>query len=398
MSSTVVARSPFAYRVLDDADFVGLVVSALLDDDRGRVRSLCLTSTTVRAAVLASVLAAVQRVRMDAPLPAVLQQMTSLVSLHSAPGAWTPPSCRSSPACRPMGSAALRLCRPSCSSPGCGSCGWVAAADGYGDTWAALHGISCIGSLSSLGMDFPKMRRLPDSIGQLTALTSLVLGGCKGLQQLPDTIGQLTALTSLDLGNCSRLQQLPDTIGQLTALTSLDLSWCRSLQQLPDTIGQLTALVWLDLSSCESLEQLPDTIGQLTALTSLDLRYCDLHQLPDTIGQLTALTSLDLRYCDLHQLPDTIGQLTALGILDLSYYINLKQLPDPICQLPALSRLDLSSCHSLQQLPDNLSQLTALRSSCARRGRRQGAFPVRAGQAAWLPGRLLGCLAAQGPG
>jgi leucine-rich repeat protein SHOC2 len=70
---------------------------------------------------------------------------------------------------------------------------------------------------------------------------------CCSLQQLPDTIGQLTTLSSLNLGGCRSLQQVPVSIGQLPALSSLDLSYCSSLQQLPDTIGQLTALSDLDI-------------------------------------------------------------------------------------------------------------------------------------------------------
>jgi Leucine-rich repeat (LRR) protein len=228
MSSTVVARSPVAYRVLSDVDLVGLVVSALLDDDRGRatraVHSLCLSSTTVRAAVLASVLASVQRVRMDAPLPAVLQQMTSLVSLHVGPGRLDPSQLPQLTRLQADGVSSLQalasiiqLTRLRELRLG------IAAADGYGDTWAALHGISCLSSLSSLGMGLPEMQQLPDAIGQLTALTNLGIAYCSIIQQLPEAIGQLTALSSLDLGYCSSLQHLPETLSQLTALSSLSL-------------------------------------------------------------------------------------------------------------------------------------------------------------------------------
>jgi hypothetical protein len=84
-SSTVCfARSLLAERVLGDADLFGIVTSMLArNSERGSraARNLCLTSKSVLAAVLAPV----QRVRMDAPLP-VLQQMASLASLHVGPG------------------------------------------------------------------------------------------------------------------------------------------------------------------------------------------------------------------------------------------------------------------------------------------------------------------------
>jgi hypothetical protein len=145
------ARSLTAERILSNVDLVGLIVSLLLDNDGTRARwrgglsgrlasmfftgdhrllvatqaahGLCLTSKAVRAAVLASV----QRMRMDRPLPAVLQKMASLVSLHVGPGPWTPLSCGSSPTCASMGtsdSRRSRLSRPLCSSLVCRSCGW----------------------------------------------------------------------------------------------------------------------------------------------------------------------------------------------------------------------------------------------------------------------------------
>jgi hypothetical protein len=92
MSATYhLVRSPLVERVLGDVDLVGIVLSKLLGsgtDDLGlllatrAVHSLCLTSKPVRAAVLASV----QRVGIDTPLPGVLLQLPSLVSLHVGPG------------------------------------------------------------------------------------------------------------------------------------------------------------------------------------------------------------------------------------------------------------------------------------------------------------------------
>jgi Leucine-rich repeat (LRR) protein len=43
------------------------------------------------------------------------------------------------------------------------------------------------------------------------------------------------------------LTGLPESLGQLAALTTLDLSWCRALTGLPESLGQLAALTTLDL-------------------------------------------------------------------------------------------------------------------------------------------------------
>jgi len=155
---------------------------------------------------------------------------------------------------------------------------------------------------------------VPDSIGQLTALTELDLNGNQ-LTAVPDWIGQLTALIGFFFSR-NRLTAVPDSIGQLTALTVLYLSG-NQLTAVPDSIGQLTALTELHFSG-NRLTAVPDWIGQLTALTELDLSGNQLTAVPDSIGQLTALTELDLSGNQLTAVPDSIGQLTALTKLDLS--------------------------------------------------------------------------------
>jgi Leucine-rich repeat (LRR) protein len=44
------------------------------------------------------------------------------------------------------------------------------------------------------------------------------------------------------------LTGLPESLGQLAALTTLNLSRCRALTGLPESLGQLAALTTLDLS------------------------------------------------------------------------------------------------------------------------------------------------------
>jgi internalin A len=197
---------------------------------------------------------------------------------------------------------------------------------------------------------------VPDSIGQLTALTSLGLRGNQ-LTAVPDSIGQLTALTELVLtGN--QLTAVPDWIGQLTALTGLFLSYNR-LRAVPDSIGQLTALTTLGLND-NQLTAVPDWIGQLTPLTTLFLSGNQLTAVPDWIGQLTALTWLALGGNQLTAIPDSIGQLTALITLSLGGN-QLTAVPDSIGQLTALTELDLNG-NQLTTIPDSFGQLTALTS------------------------------------
>jgi Leucine-rich repeat (LRR) protein len=110
------------------------------------------------------------------------------------------------------------------------------------------------------------------------------------LTALPESIGNLQALTMLDLTRCTALTALPESIGNLQALTTLDLSDCEALTALPESIGNLQALTTLDLSDCEALTALPESMGNLQALTTLDLSVCKaLTALPESIGNLQAL-------------------------------------------------------------------------------------------------------------
>eukprot|EP00964_Phaeocystis_antarctica_P097479 scaffold63592_cov49-Phaeocystis_antarctica.AAC.2 len=78
--------------------------------------------------------------------------------------------------------------------------------------------------VQELDLDNSGLEVLPPQIGQLRALTRLVLNRCP-LEVLPPQIGQLQALTSLNLIKCP-LKELPPEIGQLLALTTLYLGGC----------------------------------------------------------------------------------------------------------------------------------------------------------------------------
>ena len=59
---------------------------------------------------------------------------------------------------------------------------------------------------------------MPESLGNLTALTELYLGGNR-LASVPESLGNLTALTELYL-NGNQLASVPESLGNLTALTA----------------------------------------------------------------------------------------------------------------------------------------------------------------------------------
>jgi len=197
----------------------------------------------------------------------------------------------------------------------------------------------------SLDLSGRRIEELPESIGELTNLTSLNLENNR-LTVLSESIRQLTNLISLNLYN-NQLRALPKSIGHLINLTSLDLNSNR-LTTLPESIGQLINVLSLDLRY-NQLTSLPESIGQLTNLTSLVLYGNRLRTLPESIGQLTNLTSLILGCNQLTALPESIGESNRLKVLNLKDN-QLHELPESVGQMFGLLSLIIHG-NPLSQIP-----------------------------------------------
>jgi hypothetical protein len=161
----------------------------------------------------------------------------------------------------------------------------------------------------------PKLTELPDSLGQLTELQMLDLGGNQ-LTELPENMAQLTKLTRLYVSR-NLLAAMPEWLVQLKQLQSLGFSG-NHLIALPEWLGYLTQLRALLLMS-NQLTELPEWLGQLTKLRSLDIEHNRLIALPESLGQLMLLQRLDLSGNKLKSLPESLGQLAANGVLERLY-------------------------------------------------------------------------------
>ncbi len=136
------------------------------------------------------------------------------------------------------------------------------------------------------------LRRAEHLIAKAQREKSTVLDlGDLGLVALPDSLGNLTQLTTLYLYS-NQLAALPDWLGNLSQLTTLYLSK-NQLAALPDSLGNLSQLTSLNLSN-NQLAALPDSLGNLSQLTSLFLYNNQLATLPDSLPRLAKLTDLFL--------------------------------------------------------------------------------------------------------
>jgi internalin A len=154
---------------------------------------------------------------------------------------------------------------------------------------------------------------------------------------VPESLGNLTALTTLDLGR-NQLSSVPESLGNLTALTTLDLGR-NQLSSVPESLGNLTALTTLDLA-INNLVSVPESLGNLSALTTLDLAINNLVSVPESLANLTALISLRLDRNQLTALPALLANLLANGLL---LVLRGNPLADPLPKLVARGAAELAT-------------------------------------------------------
>ncbi|CAL5381808.1 unnamed protein product [Camellia sinensis] len=104
----------------------------------------------------------------------------------------------------------------------------------------------------------PKMKRL-----RVLSLNRYEIG-----ELIPKSIGDLKHLRYLDF-SYTNIETVPESLGTLYNLQTLMLKGCPELRKLPADMGNLINLRHLDMIDSNSLEEMPRGIGKLTSLQTL---------------------------------------------------------------------------------------------------------------------------------
>lgn len=178
--------------------------------------------------------------------------------------------------------------------------------------------------------------------------------------RLPPRLFSLKLLNYLEVSGCPALRELPVELGQLQALTSLIL--CRDgLTRVPgEALAPLAALKVLDLSG-NHLTELPEQLCSLPDLNTLNLSCNQLKSLPAGLGRCPRLAVLNISRNQLSAFPTGFfsQELPLLGTLSASENL-IEELSGDIGLLPALKSLDLSS-NKLTEIPAELSDCSKLK-------------------------------------
>ncbi|KAM5554361.1 receptor-like protein 6 [Rosa sericea] len=228
-----------------------------------------------------------------------------------------------------------------------------------------------VGYNSALTGIFSNEELLRSLAQNLTSLETLDLSGINISSTVPDTLTNLSLLTSLILENCGLSGKSLGRIFKLKNLKVLDVRNNRALTgYFPDDYSVSSPdLMSLKLSATNFSINLPSLIERFHSLKELDLSSCNISEgpVPFSLGNLRDLIYLDLSYNKFNgQIPTaTLGNLRNLIYLDLSYNNFNGQIPTAtLGNLRNLIYLDLSYNEFNGQIPTamlgNLTQLTYL--------------------------------------
>lgn len=171
------------------------------------------------------------------------------------------------------------------------------------------------------------------------------------LEQYADLIYGCTHLRELVIpaGMDGRMKRMPEGLGQLRELRSLILQ--TALEELPEELYELPHLIYLSVNMISMKDRRRFFRESLQGLEYLELGYYRYAELPEGIEHLQGLKQLHISGSDLEALPPGLRELKQLEVLNLNNH-KLSKLPDILYLMPNLKRLNLRSYWTMSQKID----------------------------------------------
>ncbi|CAL9062158.1 unnamed protein product [Musa banksii] len=205
---------------------------------------------------------------------------------------------------------------------------------------------------------------IPQGIFRLRNLTVLDVSDNSMLSGRLPHFPEDSALESLVLFDTNLSGPLPPSIGNLKALSRLLLSRCSFSGSIPRSIANLTQLAHLDLSFNGFSGEIPP-VRQWSKISEIILTSNNLTgPIPSSLGNegLRNLTKIDMRNNSLSgSIPGSLFALPSLQLLQLSQNQFSAQLEEFSIASPSLNTVDLSNNKLQGSIPTSLIKLSGLK-------------------------------------
>ncbi|XP_057824675.2 probable leucine-rich repeat receptor-like protein kinase At5g49770 isoform X2 [Cryptomeria japonica] len=246
--------------------------------------------------------------------------------------------------------------------------------------------IGCLSDLRSLDLSYNKELTgpIPNSIGQLLHLDTLIMIGCAFTGSIPDELGSLLNLTFLALNSNKLSGEIPASIGNLNQLYWLDIADNQIGGSLPVStatspgLDKLTAAKHFHFNKNHLVGQIPPEIfNEDMKLIHVLLDSNRLTgNIPETLGLVSTLEVLRL---DRNSLEGSVPLLTSLTKINELHLSNNKlegSLPDLFAMRHSLNYVDLSNnSFTYSVAPAWLAKLESLTTLVVENGGLEGQVP-----------------------